>query len=337
MKERDIFRGKQEPLPYEYPQAIEFANAIRFSLWLAEEFRDEIKRDVLDYKHFLTDVERKMLTRAILAISQIEVKVKRFWGKIYEMFPYTEFEILGATHGFSESTHFECYSMIISELGLEEEFEKLQDVPCIQGRVDYLTKYLDFNKDDKKSYVTALLLFSEFIEACSLYSQFYIGRSVCNATQKMKAIDNIIMTTSIEEDCHFQTGAWLVNTILEENPEWRDEEMEKTIRDAAKKSFRYEKDIIDWIFEGGEPDYLSKDEVINFLKSRYNKGLEAVGYSVQFDVDEQNSERSSWFEYETILEARQDFFDRHSRAYQFGNRDFSINNLFPKTNDETEV
>lgn len=327
---KDIFKGKQEPLPYYYPQAIEFANAIRFSLWLAEEFRDEIKRDVRDYNYSLTPVEKSMLKRSILAISQIEVKVKRFWGKIYEMFPYTEFEILGAAHGFSESTHFECYSMILEELGLEDEFKELQDVPCIQGRVDYLTKYLNFDKENKRSYVTALLLFSEFIEACSLYSQFYIGRSICHKTQKVKAIDNIIMTTSVEEDCHFQTGAWLVNTILEENPEWRDAEMEKTIRDAARKSFKYEKEIIDWIFEEGEPDYLPKEEVINFLKHRYNKGLDAVGYSAEFEVDEQNSERSSWFEQESILEARQDFFDRHSRAYQFGNRDFSINALFPK-------
>ena len=145
----------------------------------------------------------------------------------------------------------------------------------------------------------------------------------------MKAIDNIVKITAVEEDCHFQTGAWLVNTILGENPEWLDAGLKQSITKAALKSFEFEKDIINWIFEGGSPDYIDKEEVIEFLKSRYNKGLEAVKFNKVFDTDEDKIKHASWFESEAILDERNDFFDSHSRNYQFGNRNFSRETLFP--------
>ena len=40
----------------------------------------------------LNDIERNVLKNAMLAISQIEISVKKFWTKLGERFPKAEFE-----------------------------------------------------------------------------------------------------------------------------------------------------------------------------------------------------------------------------------------------------
>lgn len=323
-----IFNKKQNPRPYDYPEAIEFAKAIRNNIWFVDEFEGAIKADVNDYLYELDEVEREVFKRTILAISQIEVSVKRFWTNLYNLFPRVEFDILGTTHGFSEISHFESYSLIIEELGLTDDFEKIKKIPCIQGRVDYLEKYLKFNKKDKASVVRTVILFSEFIEESSLFSQFYIAKSILKKTKRMKTIDNIIKITATEEDIHFQTGAWIINKIKQELPELFNQELEDSILEAMLKAYKAEVAIIDWIFEEGTPSFISKQEVVEYLKYRFNRGLVSIGYKSHFEVDEESiKEGIEWFEAEQIVDVRNDFFDTQSDNYTLGTQSFSVDSI----------
>lgn len=100
---RDIFKKRINFKPYEYPEIIDFKDAIRHSYWLVEEFN--FTADIQDFKTNINDSEREIITRAMLAISQIEVTVKRFWADIYNYFPKPEIDMVGVS--FAES---ECYS-----------------------------------------------------------------------------------------------------------------------------------------------------------------------------------------------------------------------------------
>ena len=325
-----IFDKRVAVKPYEYPELLHYMNAIRATIWYVDEFKERLDRDVSDYHNVLTEKEKGVIKRALLAISQIEVSVKTFWGKVGDNLPKPEVYMVGYTFAMNEIIHQEAYSELLTRLGLENEFAKALKEPVIEGRVEYLTKYIKGASENKReNYVLNLLLFSSFIESCSLFSQFYIVKSFCQKRQKLKTIDNIIMATAKEEDVHFQFGVALINIIKKEYPEWFNEDFYNKIRRACKKAYDAELKIIDWIFNGEDLDFISKSDVELFIQDRFNKALNAIGIENMFEIDiNQLGESTKWFEEERVLDVRVDFFDVQSPNYTIGQQDISADSLF---------
>ena len=127
-RRRNIFSKRTNLKPYEYPNLNEYVDAIRHSYWVHTEFN--FTSDIQDFKVHLTEQERTALERAMLAISQIEVSVKTFWGDIYKRMPKPEIGSVGATFAESEVRHADAYSHLIQLLGLNREFENLLASTC---------------------------------------------------------------------------------------------------------------------------------------------------------------------------------------------------------------
>jgi ribonucleoside-diphosphate reductase beta chain len=172
-RKQDVFEKRINLKPNEYPNLLEYVDAIRHSYWIHTEFKYD--GDIQDFKVRLTDSERDAIRKTMLAISQIEVAVKTFWGNIYTRLPKPEIGSVGATFAESEVRHHDAYSHLLELLGLNTEFANLKNEPVIMERVDYLEKALkNANNDSKKEYAESVLLFSLFIEHVSLFSQFLI-------------------------------------------------------------------------------------------------------------------------------------------------------------------
>ena len=214
--EKSVFNKRTAFKPFEYPELYGFVDAINHSYWIFSEYSYD--SDIQDYKVFLSPKERNAVKNAMLAISQIEINVKRFWSNLYSQFPKPEFDALGSTFGESEVRHSRAYSHVLELLGLNDAFDKLVDNPVIQGRIDYLSKYLkNAGSNNKESYTLTLLLFSLFIENCSLFSQFFIIKSFNKYKNSFKGIDNVIQATAKEENLHAMAGAYIINLIKKEN------------------------------------------------------------------------------------------------------------------------
>ena len=111
------------------------------------------------------DKERDIIKKTMLSIAQIEVSVKTFWADMYKRMPITEIGDVGMTFAESEVRHKDAYARLLRILGLEKEFETVVEVPAINDRIKYLTKYLDGTRSkDNKMYTKSVLLFSLFIE-----------------------------------------------------------------------------------------------------------------------------------------------------------------------------
>lgn len=119
----DIFKKRINLKPYEYPELTEYKDAIRHSYWLHTDYN--YTSDIQDYNVNVTEVERNALKNAMLAIAQVEVAVKTFWGDVYTRMPKPEIGDVGATFSESESRHSDAYSHLLEILGLNGEFERL--------------------------------------------------------------------------------------------------------------------------------------------------------------------------------------------------------------------
>jgi len=235
--ETDIFSERTQLKPYEYPDVLEYKDAIRNSYWVHTEFN--FSGDVQDFKVNTTPAEKTVIKRTMLAIAQIEVQVKTFWADIYDEMPKAEIGNVGMTFAESEVRHMDAYSHLLDILGITEEFEEVTDVPAIKERIDYLDEYLEKSEsDDTQEYVMSLLLFSMFVEHVSLFSQFLIMTSFDKHEKKFKGITNAVEATSKEEQIHGLFGVELVEVIREENPDLFDEDFEEEVKRPVSRRSR---------------------------------------------------------------------------------------------------
>ena len=70
----DIFKKRVNLKPYEYPELVQYVDAIRHSYWVHTECN--FTSDVQDFMVHLDEKEKTAVQRAMLAISQIEIAVK---------------------------------------------------------------------------------------------------------------------------------------------------------------------------------------------------------------------------------------------------------------------
>lgn len=326
-RRRNIFSKRTNLKPYEYPNLNEYVDAIRHSYWVHTEFN--FTSDIQDFKVHLTEQERTALERAMLAISQIEVSVKTFWGDIYKRMPKPEIGNVGATFAESEVRHADAYSHLIQLLGLNSEFENLLQVPAIRRRIKYLEKSITNSKAvENKEYFESIVLFSMFVENVSLFSQFLVIMSFNKHKNMLKGISNAVEATSKEENIHAEFGFDLVNLIKEENPEWWTEELVEDLVISTKEAYEAEKELVNWIFEKGDMDFLTKNQTLEFIKNRFNLSLNSIGIDNIFDINSTILETTEWFDDEILTTKHTDFFNKRSINYSKKSKSITSNDLF---------
>ena len=323
----NIFTKRTNLKPYEYPNLNEYVDAIRHSYWVHTEFN--YTSDIQDFKVNLDKKERTSVKRAMLAISQIEIEVKAFWGDIYKRMPKPEIGNVGATFAESEVRHADAYSHLVQLLGLNGEFETLLEVPAIRKRIKYLEKAITNSKAvENKEYFESIVLFSMFVENVSLFSQFLVIMSFNKHKNMLKGISNAVEATSKEENIHAGFGFDLVNLIKNENPGWWTDELKEDLIIATMEAYDAESEIVEWIFEEGDLEFLTKNETMEFIKHRFNVSLNSIGVDSIFEINEKLLETTEWFDDEILTTKHTDFFNKRSINYSKKSKSITSNDLF---------
>lgn len=335
---RSLLKPRTNLLPEEYPELHVYRKAINDCMWFHDKWT--FNSDKNDYNNQMSSEERSITKKGLMAISQIEVKVKRMWADIFHIFQKPEIDAVGITFAESEVRHQLAYRRLLEELNLQTEFDNLENIPCIKNRVDYLVKYLNNIKDqDHSKYIITLTLFSLFIENSSLFGQFAIFKKINQKTGYLKDTDNVIMDTTKEENIHALFGVHVIKILKEENPELFTEDFESIIINACLKSFEAESNIIDWIFSEGELDYLSKKEVKEYIKYRLNYSISLLNHTPEgeiplfniklpFEINEDLTESFEFFEVEQSSTVHVDFFHKKNPNYSKFSRTASADDLF---------
>lgn len=322
-----LFEKRVNYKPFEYPEVLKFTEAINKSFWVHSEV--DFTADTQDFHSHLTPEERNAVKRALLAIAQIEVAVKSFWGNLYNHLPKPELNGLGSTFAECEFRHSEAYSRLVEVLGYNDEFTRLIEVPVIKERIQYLSSVLsNIKSNDKKEYSIALILFTILIENVSLFSQFAIILSFTRFKGWMKNVSNIIAWTSVDEQIHANAGIYLINKIKEEYPEVMDGDTQSRITDMVKQSVEIEERILDWIFEAGDINLLQKEDLVNFIKFRVDESLNKIGLPSQYFISSEQYRPMKWFEEEVFANSLDDFFAKRPVDYTKHDKSITADDLF---------
>lgn len=323
-----IFKERKQYRPFEYDSiTTPFINAMWASHWSHNEFN--FTSDTQDFLTELSEEEKELIKKSALLISQIEVTVKSFWGKVGDTLPKPEIADMGAVFGGVEVIHSRAYSKILEVLNLNDEFEKLFEEEAVVNRVNYLSKYNEKVYDnDKKSFLYSLILFTLFTEATSLFSQFYILLGFNRFRGLMKDISNIVQYTAKEETLHMEGGVALINQIIKENPELNDESFKKRIYEETQVALKAEEGLIDWMVGNYENEFLSADLLKKYIKYRLNMCLDKIGFNKPFKIYQEDLDKFLWMEEEILAPALTDFFSKKPIDYSKASRSFNEDELF---------
>lgn len=317
---RNLFEKRINAKPFEYPELLEFKDAIRHSYWVHSEFNYE--PDKQDFLVNISPKERKVIERTMLAISQVEVTVKRFWADLYTFLPKPEIDMVGVTFADSEARHFDAYSNLLELLGLNESFENIHEIEPLMERVSYMEKFMERKKEDQQGFTLALVLFSLFVEHISLFGQFYVMMAFNKRRNQFKGLSNAVSATSKEEEIHGKFGIALYKILREEHPEIFTETFWETLDELTRLAYATEMKILDWIFEDGDLDFLTFDEVKTFISERYNNSLTELGLEPRYLVEVDVLEKTKWFDEEILVTKEEDFFNKRSIGYSKNAEDF---------------
>lgn len=324
----DVFSRRIEIKPYDYPHLLEYIDAIRHSYWIHTEFN--YSADIQDLSVNLGAGDRQIVTRAMLAISQIESAVKTFWGKVGDHLPKPEIAKVGATFAESEVRHEDAYSHLLEITGLNSEFAHIRDNKAMKGRIKYLDK-ANYNKDsaDPEDYLHSIILFSILVENVSLFSQFLILMSYNQHMNVLKGISNAVEATSKEENVHAMFGIDLVKIIREENPQWWTDELVEDIIQSCAEAIQAEWGVLDWIYEDTESDAIPKAVCRAYIVERVNRSLADLDIEWEFVVPAPELlEEVEWFDDEISLSKNYDFFNKRSTAYSKKQQSITAEDLF---------
>lgn len=300
-------------LPNEYPELLELKDAIRHSYWLHTEFN--YSSDIQDWKTKLKPEERNTIERAMLAIAQIEVDVKRFWANLYNIFPKPEFDAVGVTFAESEVRHQDAYSFLLELLGLQERFNHLD--PILLKRIEQA------NRIKNSAPFLSVILFAQFIEHISLFSQFIVVMSFNKEKNILKGISNAIEATSKEEEIHGQAGILIHNLLVKEN--LLDEAFYTELRKLAEETIQTELELVDWLFSDGDLGHIKKETVKDYVHYRYQRSLRLLGLKPE---GKEWINPFPWFDEELLGIKEGDFFNKRITDYSKRTSAITKDNLF---------
>lgn len=297
--------------------------------WTPAKYEQNIRMiDTPHYFNSLSELDRSVISKCIMAVSLVEDKVKTYWSTLALDLPQTIIGDVGGLFGQSEVTHRRSYHSLAESLGVDTD--NLDRFDALRGRIEYLSKYIETDPKiiGKKRILKKLVLFTSLVERCSLFTQFYILMSYAKHNKGLKTISMLQQSTAIEEVTHYKFGIDVINIIKSEYPNMWDEYMEELVTDNIVAAYQSEVSLIDWFFEQGVPDHITKEEIINFLNYNFNVVCNDLNLPKRFDVDEKLlEEKSEWFKVKVFVPGEPDFFDNATGGYAAEDEEIDTDNF----------
>ena len=318
LEERVVYK------PFEYPKAYDYWLKQQQAHWLHTEV--PMAQDVSDWKSNLKNHEKNVVGGILKGFAQTETIVNDYWSTLVtKWFRKPEVIMMGTTLGSSETIHAEAYSLLNEQLGLDNFAEFMEDESTM-AKIEALMEVRDSHeKPDWHKRAVSLAIFSAFTEGVNLFSSFAVLLSF-KMRNLLKGVGQIVEWSVRDESLHSEAGCWLFRTLMEEHPEFKTDKLIKDIQDAATNALKLEFDFIDKVFEMGDLENLSKDELKNFIKHRVNTKMSDLGLGPIIPADQIDKgalKTMKWFDAVIAGKQHTDFFASRVTNYSKGHIDWS--------------
>ena len=324
LQERVVYK------PFEYPEAHDFWLKQQQAHWIHTEV--PMANDVTDWKANLKDHEKNVVGGILKGFAQTETVVNDYWtGLVTKWFRKPEIIMMATTFGAFETIHAEAYSLLNEQLGLDNFAEFLED-EATAAKIESLMNVRDGHNGeiDYHEVARSLAIFSAFTEGVNLFSSFAVLLSF-KMRNKLKGVGQIVEWSVRDESLHSNAGCWLFRQLMTEHPELKTDKLIQEIREAATAALDLEFNFIDKIFEMGDLENLTKDELKNFIKHRVNTKMGDLGLKPLIpssEIDKGALNTMLWFDSVIAGKQHTDFFAGRVTNYSKGHMTWDEASIF---------
>jgi ribonucleotide reductase beta subunit family protein with ferritin-like domain len=300
-----------------YPEAIKFAETQETIFWTANEIN--VEKDKQDMLVNMTEAERHgvITTLKLFTLYEMAIGTDYWLNRVMKMFPRPEIQRMASVFGMFElNVHAPFYDKINKVLSLdtEEFYNDYINNKTLKGRMDFI----DDTLSDPSSLVS-LGCFS-LMEGAVLYSSFaFLKHFQTKGKNKLLNVVRGINFSVRDENLHCVAGGWLYRSLRDEqlkaNPSYQStvENAAERIVEASRAIYEHECQIIDMIFEKGEIEGITPEQMKTFIRGRLNLCLNHLGIPQVFDC--KNDIIADWF-YDNINQVQfNDFFTGTGNQY----------------------
>lgn len=280
-----------------YPEAVKFAETQEGIFWTANEIA--VEKDIQDLRVNMTESEKHGVITTLKLFTLYElVAGNEYWlGRVRETFQRPEIQRMAASFGYFElNVHAPFYNKLNEALMLnnEEFYNDYIHNPILKSRMDFIG-----NLVDDPNPLVSLGCFS-LIEGAVLYSSFaFLKHFQTKGKNKLMNVVRGINFSLRDENLHAMAGAWLYRSLRDEklkdapyHYDWVGNVWDR-VQEAARAIYEHEAQIVDMIFEKGEIEGITAEQMKIFVKSRLNLCLANLGIDPVFEV--KNDIISEWF------------------------------------------
>lgn len=307
---------------FDYPEALAYSDMQNSIFWTADEIN--VEKDIQDIRVNMTEAEAHGVITTLRLFTLYELVAGRdYWlNRVMKGFPRPDIERMASTFGFFElNVHAPFYNKINEALMLNTDdfYMSYVDDPLLKERMDFVEDIVTHDND-----LLSLGAFS-MIEGAVLYSSFaFLKHFQAKGKNKLMNVVRGINFSVRDENLHCEGGAWLYKALRDEriaNGTLTQEYLKlvsQKLTEASKAIAEHEFRIVDMIFEKGEMDGITPEQMKTFIKSRVNLCLERLELEPVFEVH--NNIVGEWF-YKNINSPQfNDFFSGIGNSY---NRNWS--------------
>lgn len=307
-KSRDYFK------PFDLNQAYTFWEQQHNAHW--SPFEVSMERDIHDWKHNMSDIEKQIIGQTVKTFTQTELFVADYWTQVVaKNFGPPEIKMMATQFGGMETIHTVGYDYLMSSLGLDD-YESFLSDDTVKSKFEALQ---NLKSKNKKDIARSLAIFSAFAEGVLLFSSFAILLTP-SKYGRLEGVGQIVSWSIRDESLHSEAGCWLFRELVKESPEILDDELKEQIYEAARLAVKLEDESIEKAFSLGDMQGLKKEDLKQFIRLRANEKLRELGLSSNWkNIDTEAAERvTRIFRDAGGIEFR-DFFSGRVTEYQRSN------------------
>ena len=294
--------------PFDYPWMFDYYSQQNQMHWFPEDV--PLHNDVKDWQS-LDDNERNLLTQIFRLFTQSDVDVSSGYVDRYmRIFKKPEARMMMGAFNNMESIHQHAYSLLLDTVGMPEiEYKAFAEYEAMADKHEYIDN-VKVTKGDKRSIAKALAVYSGFTEGLQLFSSFIV---LLNFPRfgKMKGLGQIITYSIRDESLHVEAMTKLFREFIKENIEIWTDDFKKEIYQACRDMVELEDRFLDLVFEMGDIEGLTKEEVLQYIRYIADRRLLQLGLKPNYGVKDNPL---LWLD-EVLGVEHQNFFEGRATAY----------------------
>jgi ribonucleoside-diphosphate reductase beta chain len=309
--------------PMSYPVFYEMYRAAIKNTWTVEEV--DFSTDVRDLQKRMTDAERHLIHRLVAFFATGDsIVANNLVLNLYRHINAPEARMYLSRQLYEEALHVQFYLTLLDTYVPDQDerqraFTAVETIPSIQRKAAFCLRWLDSTSElnrletraQRKQFLLNLICFAGCVEGLFFFGAFayvYFLRSR-GLLHGLAAGTNWVFR---DESAHMAFAFETCKTILSEEPDLLDAEMEAAIGEMFDEAVSCETQFAEDLLGGGVVG-LSVGEVRGYLEYCADQRLATLGLPKQYNT----RNPLTFMELQDVQEVA-NFFERRVSAYQVG-------------------